>query len=149
MFLLQKVRLCLMCIYCTHIISNAIAGSIRTVSIMYIIETLTYTIRCSAAMLSFSYICFHKKEWEALHAELSRTKCEEFARRSSLRRNILRGENLHPSSRENVSCIIHTIKTSIDDFFHCHFSVCVHLLLATDPNNGAFLRLGACAEVLR
>ncbi|CAN8004825.1 unnamed protein product [Ixodes pacificus] len=54
------IKMTLMYIYATHIVSNAIAGSIRTGSMMYLIETMTYTVRSVVSTVTTTY-CFVKR----------------------------------------------------------------------------------------
>lgn len=54
------VKLAFMYVYSVHIVSNAIAGSIRTSSMMYLIETMTYTVRSLVSTITTTY-CFVKR----------------------------------------------------------------------------------------
>ncbi|KAL3221354.1 hypothetical protein MRX96_005089 [Rhipicephalus microplus] len=64
------LKLALMYIYSVHIVSNAIAGSIRTSSLSYIIETLTYTTRSLVSTITTTYFVVKASELKLITDEL-------------------------------------------------------------------------------
>ncbi|XP_037272945.2 uncharacterized protein LOC119164846 [Rhipicephalus microplus] len=65
------LKLALMYIYSVHIVSNAIAGSIRTSSLSYIIETLTYTTRSLVSTITTTYFVVKASELKLITDELT------------------------------------------------------------------------------
>ncbi|KAL1420466.1 hypothetical protein MTO96_024289 [Rhipicephalus appendiculatus] len=65
------LKLTLMYIYSVHIVSNAIAGSIRTSSLSYIIETLTYTTRSLVSTITTTYFVVKASELNIITDELA------------------------------------------------------------------------------
>ncbi|XP_065308844.1 high-energy light unresponsive protein 1-like isoform X2 [Dermacentor albipictus] len=65
------LKLTFMYVYSIHIVSNAIAGSIRTSSLSYIIETLTYTVRSLVSTVTTTYFVVKASELSGITDELA------------------------------------------------------------------------------
>ncbi|KAK8777567.1 hypothetical protein V5799_029086 [Amblyomma americanum] len=87
------VKLTFMYVYTVHIVSNAIAGSIRTSSLAYIIETLTYTVRSLVSTISTTYCVVKASEISGISDELAQFEGLEptrFLQKAAAKRRYLR-----------------------------------------------------------
>ncbi|XP_049275913.1 uncharacterized protein LOC119406958 [Rhipicephalus sanguineus] len=87
------VKLTLMYIYSVHIVSNAIAGSIRTSSLSYIIETLTYTVRSLVSTITTTYFVVKASELGGIADELAQfegARPTKFLEKAASKRRYLR-----------------------------------------------------------
>ncbi|XP_050030808.1 uncharacterized protein [Dermacentor andersoni] len=87
------LKLTFMYIYSIHIVSNAIAGSIRTSSLSYIIETLTYTVRSLVSTITTTYFVVKASELSGITDELTQfegVQPTKFLERAASKRRYLR-----------------------------------------------------------
>ncbi|KAH9364116.1 hypothetical protein HPB48_010503 [Haemaphysalis longicornis] len=135
------LKLALMYVYSIHIVSNAIAGSIRTSSLAYIIETLTYTVRSLVSTITTTYAVTKRAEISGIADELATfegLEPAEFLRKAAAKRRYLRfSVACYSLLLIATTCLFFVLVPAQKYFDKCFYGI--NLVSAGIPNGAAIL----------